>query len=284
MRRRSLTVGAVALACVVGIVVSVVVLTGGGSSRHDRPQSGPTTIGSPSKSSTGGPTSVSTGAPTSVATRSGGLSTCAMPGTSARSGGWSLIATTKGAIARYARPGGPQDGTIPASWYGAVSALPVIAQQPGWLNVRLATRPNGSTAWVRQADVTVTSTPYWISVDLATRHLTLFRLTHQIMSAPAGVGTGQDPTPTGQYFVAFFEKSPSSGYGPFIIVTSAHSTSIANWEGSGDAVVGIHGPLGADGLIGTTGAYLSHGCVRIPISELVQLRDVPAGSPITVCA
>jgi hypothetical protein len=159
----------------------------------------------------------------------------------------------------------------------------VIAQEPGWLKVRLAGRPNGSTGWVRQSDVTVAATPYWISVDLTTRHVALFRLDQQVMDAPAGVGDAQDPTPTGQYFVAFLEASPSPGYGPFILVTSAHSTSIANWEGSGDAVIGIHGPLGANSLIGTTGAYLSHGCIRIPIPDLVQLRDVPAGSPISIC-
>lgn len=83
--------------------------------------------------------------------------------------------------------------------------------------------------------------------------------------------------------MAFLEASPSAGYGPFIMVTSAHSTSIADWEGSGDAVIGIHGPLGANSLIGTTGAYLSHGCIRIPIPDLAQLRDVPAGSPISIC-
>lgn len=142
---------------------------------------------------------------------------------------------------------------------------------------------NGSTTWIHQADVTITSTPYWLSVDLATRHVSLFRLDRQIMSAPAGVGIGQDPTPTGQYFVAFFEASPSPGYGPFILVTSAHSTTIANWEGPGDAVIGIHGPLGANSLIGTIGAYLSHGCIRLPIPDLVELRDVPAGSPISIC-
>jgi hypothetical protein len=211
------------------------------------------------------------------------LATCAKPRSPAASAGWNLVATTNGAIPRYTGPGGPEDGTIRASWYGGVSALPVIAQEPGWLEVRLAGRPNGSTGWVRRSHVTVAATPYWISVDLATRHLALFRLGKQIMSAPAGVGTGQDPTPTGQYFVAFFEAAPSAGYGPFILVTSAHSTSIANWEGSGDAVIGIHGPLGADSLIGTTGAYLSHGCIRIAISDLVQLRDVPAGSPISIC-
>jgi lipoprotein-anchoring transpeptidase ErfK/SrfK len=149
--------------------------------------------------------------------------------------------------------------------------------------VRLSGRPNGSTAWVHRADTTLTATPYWISVDLATRHVALFRLDEEVLSAPAGVGTGQDPTPTGRYFVAFFESSPNPGYGPFIIVTSAHSNAIANWEGSADAVIGIHGSLGADSLIGTTGAYLSHGCIRIPIPDLVQLRDVPAGSPISIC-
>ena len=210
--------------------------------------------------------------------------TCAPPGSSAASGGWSLIATTKGAIPRYASAGGRQDGTIPASWYGGVSALPVIAQQPGWLEVRLATRPNGSSAWVREADVTVSATPYWISVDLATRHLALFRLGQQIMSAPAGVGTGEDPTPPGQYFVAFFEASPRPGYGPFILVTSAHSTAIANWEGSGDAVVGIHGPLGAESLIGTTGAYLSHGCIRIPIRTWSSSGMYPRGRRSDICA
>jgi L,D-transpeptidase catalytic domain len=111
----------------------------------------------------------------------------------------------------------------------------------------------------------------------------LFRLDQLVLTAPAGVGTREDLTPTGQYFVAFFEASPRPGDGPFIIVTSAHSTSIANWEGSRDAVIGIHGPLGADGLIGTSGAYLSHGCIRIPISDVTPLRDVPASSPISIC-
>lgn len=206
-----------------------------------------------------------------------------MPESTAASGGVSLVATVKGNISRYASPGGPPNGTIPTDWYGEPSALPVISQQPGWLEVRLASRPNGSTGWVRRGDVTLASTPYWVSVNVATRHVALFRLDQEVMDVPAGLGDTQDPTPIGQYFVALFEASPNPGYGPFILVTSAHSTSIANWEGSGDAVIGIHGPLGADNLIGTTGAYLSHGCIRLAIPDLVQLRDVPTGSPITIC-
>jgi hypothetical protein len=198
--------------------------------------------------------------------------------------GWSLIATTNGTIARFTTPGGPQDGTVPGRWYGSASSLPVIGQRPGWFRVRLVTRPNGSTAWVRAADVTITDTPYRIVVNLAAEHLRLYRLGKQIMNAPAGIGTEQDPTPTGQYFVAMLEESPSAGYGPFILVTSAHSDAIGDWEGSGDAVIAIHGPIGEGSLIGTSGAALSHGCIRLQLPDLARLRPVPVGTPITIAA
>jgi lipoprotein-anchoring transpeptidase ErfK/SrfK len=198
--------------------------------------------------------------------------------------GWSLIATAKGTIPRYAAPGGRRDGTVPGRWYGGASSLPVIGQRPGWFRIRLVTRPDGSTAWVRAADVTITDTPYRIVVNLAAEHLRLYRLGKQIMNAPAGIGTKQDPTPTGHYFVAMLEESPSAGYGPFILVTSAHSEAISDWEGSGDAVIGIHGPLGEGGLIGTGGAALSHGCIRLPLPDLARLRPVPVGTPITITA
>ena len=173
---------------------------------------------------------------------------------------------------------------MPGGWYGSLSSLPVIAQRPGWFRVRLVTRPNGSTGWVRAADVTITDTPYRIVVNLAAEHLRLYRLGKQIMDAPAGVGTRQDPTPAGQYFVAMLAESPSAGYGPFILVTSAHSEAISDWEDSGDAVIGIHGPLGEGGLIGTSGAALSHGCIRLQLPDLARLRPVPVGTPITITA
>jgi hypothetical protein len=198
--------------------------------------------------------------------------------------GWSLIATTKGTIPRFAAPGSAPDGTVPGRWYGAPSSLPVIGQRPGWFRVRLVTRPNGSTAWVRAADVIITDTPYRIVVNLAAEHLRLYLLGKEIMNAPAGIGTKQDPTPMGQYFVAMFEQSPSAGYGPFILVTSAHSDAISDWEGSGDAVIGIHGPLGEASVIGTSGAALSHGCIRLQLHDLARLRSVPAGTPITIAA
>jgi lipoprotein-anchoring transpeptidase ErfK/SrfK len=194
----------------------------------------------------------------------------------------SLVATLPGDEPGYSAPGGQSVGVVPGSWRGAVSALPVIATRPGWLEVRLAQRPNEATAWIPSAGVALSSTPYRIVIDLATMHLSLYDRGNLVMSAPAGIGTSSTPTPTGSFFVAFLEQAPSPGYGAFIMVTSAHSNVIADFENSGDAIIGIHGPLGADAEIGTTGAALSNGCIRLHDADLSQLGAVPAGSPIQI--
>ena len=194
------------------------------------------------------------------------------------------LATLHTDLPRYDRPDQLGSGTVPASWEDRPSVLPVLATAPGWVRVRLAQRPNGSTAWLPADDVRLSSTPYVIVIDLATTHLSLYKHGRLVFTAPAGVGTVSDPTPPGGYFIAFDEEppEPNPGYGPFIIVTSAHSPQIADWEGSGDAVIGIHGPLGADSEIGTIGARISHGCIRLHYAALERLSSLPAGTPIEI--
>jgi lipoprotein-anchoring transpeptidase ErfK/SrfK len=196
----------------------------------------------------------------------------------------SLVATLGSDVPRYASAGGPVVGTVASSWYGEPSALPVIAQQSGYLEVRLQQRPNGSTAWIKATTATLSSTPYYIVIHLGTTTLDLYEHGHLVLDAPAGVGTDRYPTPTGNFFVTFFASPPSSGYGPFVVVTSGHSNVISDWEESGDALVAIHGPLGSDAEIGTTGAPVSHGCVRLHVPDLEQLRPVPPGTPIDIVA
>jgi lipoprotein-anchoring transpeptidase ErfK/SrfK len=195
------------------------------------------------------------------------------------------VATVNGAIPGYASPESATPSlTVPASWYGYPSALPVITSEPGWLYVRLAQRPNGSTIWVRQSDVTLSTTTYAIVVNLTTMHLQVFDNGTQLFDFPAGIGAPDDPTPTGQYFMPMQYPSPGPGYGPFVLVTSDHSDSITDWENSGDAVIGIHGPITSydDSLIGTTGAAISHGCIRLHDADLAQLSIIPAGTPIDI--
>jgi hypothetical protein len=187
-------------------------------------------------------------------------------------------------LPRYVSPDQLGRGTVPASWEDRPSVLPVLSTAPGWVQVRLAQRPNGSTAWLPADDVKLSSTPYVIVINLATTHLSLYKHGRLVFTTPAGVGTVSDPTPPGGYFIAFTEPppQPNPGYGPFIIVTSAHSPEIADWEGSGDAVIGIHGPLGDDSEIGTIGARISHGCVRLHDAALEKLSNLPAGTPVDI--
>ena len=62
----------------------------------------------------------------------------------------------------------------------------------------------------------------------------------------------------------------------------AHSDTISDWDDSGDAVIGIHGPLGNDEEIGTADARISHGCIRLRERDLLRMLDVPPGSPIDI--
>jgi lipoprotein-anchoring transpeptidase ErfK/SrfK len=200
--------------------------------------------------------------------------------------GATLVATTDGSIPGSATPGGPPNLAVPASWYGYPSVLPVIATAPNWVEVRLAQRPNQSTTWVPAKDVTFSITPYQIVVNLATEHLAVYQLGQEILNFPAGIGAPDDPTVTGNYFVTMQVPAPNAGYGPFVLVTSAHSDTITDWEDSGDAIIAIHGPITSydDALIGTTGAAISHGCIRLHDADLAQLSAIPAGTPISIVA
>ena len=53
---------------------------------------------------------------------------------------------------------------------------------------------------------------------------------------------------------------------------------------SGDAIIGIHGPIDstADAEIGTSGAAISHGCIRLHDADLAQLSIIPAGTPLAI--
>jgi lipoprotein-anchoring transpeptidase ErfK/SrfK len=69
-----------------------------------------------------------------------------------------------------------------------------------------------------------------------------------------------------------------------VLVTSAHSDSITDWSDSGDAIIAIHGPITSydDALIGTTGAAISHGCIRLHDADLAKLAIIPPGTPIDI--
>jgi lipoprotein-anchoring transpeptidase ErfK/SrfK len=200
--------------------------------------------------------------------------------------GTTLTATILSDVPGSPTPGAPSNLQVPSSWYGSPTILPVIDRVPGWDEVRLAQRPNGSVTWVPAADVIPGLTPFRIVVNLHTTQLTVFEDGREILDFPAGIGTPDDPTVTGSYFMTMQVPAPNAGYGPFVLVTSAHSDSITDWADSGDAIIAIHGPITShdDALIGATGAAISHGCIRLHDADLAQLATIPAGTPIDIVA
>lgn len=199
--------------------------------------------------------------------------------------GSTVVAHMKGTFLGYARPGGAAKVLVTKTWETMPSTLPVIGTAPGgWLQVRVPERPDQSTAWIRASDAVLGTTPFRIVVNLRTTHLQLYKFGRLVADLPAGVGAPWTPTPLGEYFVAFLEPPLGPGYGAFIIITSAHSQAIQSWDGTGDAIIGIHGPIDpyADAEIGTTGAYISNGCVRLHDNDLLRLEDVPPGTPISI--
>lgn len=183
-------------------------------------------------------------------------------------------------------PNGRVTALVPTTWYGYQSELPVLADQPGWVQVRLAQRPNQATAWIPLSHVHLSTTPWHLVLSLTSAHLLIYKDGRLLYDFPAGIGSPGDPTPPGHYFLAMTVPPPTPAYGAFVLTTSAHSDAITDWEQSGDAIIGIHGPIDPydDSLIGTTGARISHGCIRLHDNDLARLAPVLPGSPLDIVA
>ena len=191
------------------------------------------------------------------------------------------IATPNGEVPTYDRPNGTEVGTA-GKWYGYPMTMPVVDETWGWVQVRMPERPNGSTAWVRLKDVAMSTNEYFIVVDRSDTHVTVYKDGVEAFTMPAGLGKASTPTPLGSFFVAVIENPGPSGYGPIVLDLSAHSEAIQSWQGAGDAIIALHGSFGADAKIGTTGTYVSNGCIRLHRDDQLKLAEVPLGTPVSI--
>jgi hypothetical protein len=197
---------------------------------------------------------------------------------------WTNTVNLNGEVPVYDGPNGRVVGKA-GYFFGYDQWLPMLAARNGWLQVRLPERPNGKTGWVRTKDVSsYRKTPYRMVLDLSSTSLTLYKDGWPQWTAPVGIGTAKTPTPVGRFFVSVIDHDDSPGYGPFQLVTSAHSEAIQDWQGMGDALIAFHGPINAksDKQIGTTGTRISNGCVRMHLSDLQKLSAVPVGTPVDI--
>jgi lipoprotein-anchoring transpeptidase ErfK/SrfK len=182
----------------------------------------------------------------------------------------------------YAEPLAPvPSGSLPNPYnVGAPLVLLVTGHQDGWVRAYVPMRPNGATAWIPSADVSIGFVRSHIVVDLVSRRLTLYSDNRLVLQTPIAPGGPTSPTPTGLFFVTYAVRftDPGSGYGPYALGLSAFSDTYVTFEG-GPGQVAIHG-TNQPGSIGT---YASHGCIRVPnlvVSILAQ--QVPPGTPVEV--
>jgi lipoprotein-anchoring transpeptidase ErfK/SrfK len=190
-------------------------------------------------------------------------------------------ARRKGAMPIYRRPGGrPFRHLGNPNADGAPLAFLVKRQRPGWAQVYLPARPNGSTGWVPLSRVSLSGHDYRVVVDLGKRRLSAFRGRRRLARVPVGVGEAVTPTPTGLYFITELLKQPdrSGTYGPWAFGLSAYSNVLNEFAGA-DGILGIHG-TNEPWAIGTD---VSHGCIRVDNGTISRLaRALPVGTPVRI--
>jgi hypothetical protein len=183
------------------------------------------------------------------------------------------------AVAAYAAPGGPAVAQVPPTELVNTTWLPIVAQQPGWAEVLLPSRPNDTAAWIYLDNkVTLADSPYRIVVDREHFSLSLFNNNREVGYWSVGVGAPSTPSPVTRTFIMSSIKDTQPSFSPIILATGAHSNVLATFDG-GPATIGIHGWPTTD----VFGKQISNGCIRIPSDALRVLSTVvPIGSPVLI--
>ncbi|GAA5132218.1 L,D-transpeptidase [Pseudonocardia adelaidensis] len=155
--------------------------------------------------------------------------------------------------------------------------LPVIAEQPGWVQVLLPSKPSSSTGWMRADDVERAITPYVIKVHLGAKKLELVREGKVVDTWSAGVGLPETPTPTGRTFLLGAFADENQAHSPVILPLGTHSPTLDTF-GGGPGTVAIHTWPDAS----VFGTAVSNGCIRVPQDALQQLAEVPLGTLVII--
>jgi lipoprotein-anchoring transpeptidase ErfK/SrfK len=193
----------------------------------------------------------------------------------------SLVADALGSsVAVYANPtGGPVVNHIAGSNIeGQREAFLVTDNSvPGWYQVELPVKPNGTTGWIQASSVSTRTSTYFIKVHQSQFKLDLFNNGTLQQSFTVAVGAPSTPTPNGKFFVWASQDWNSAPYAVGIFALSGFSPVLDNWPGGGRT--GIHGWQDTSIL----GSRASHGCVRMGPADFARLlHTVPLGTPVEI--
>jgi lipoprotein-anchoring transpeptidase ErfK/SrfK len=188
----------------------------------------------------------------------------------------------------FAAPGAP-DGAVPdilasnPTHEGFPLVVSVIESTPDgqWHHVRLPQRPNGTTGWVRAAELNTWQVPNRIEVQLSTRTLRVFDgdSSTVLYETSVAVGRGSTPTPTGDFYIDIV--NPLGGhrvYGWGQLSVAGFSNVLERF-GGGIGQIALHG-WNNDDIMGQS---VSNGCVRMRNADIERVAALaPLGTPVKI--
>lgn len=258
-RRRRIQIAiAGGLAVILFAVLGVVVFAGGGSDAPVQKAAAPTTT--TTTTTTIPPTTTTTVPPPAVTatTKVASLQVYDAPNSA-------KVVTSLSAKTDYLQP----------------RTLLVIENQGEWLKTLLPIRPNGSTGWVRASDVTLSNSPYRITISLNDYKLSFMKDGREVLSTSVGIGTAATPTPPGTYYITDpvdLRSAPNGVYGAYALGISGFSEVLFEFNG-GPGQLAVHGTPNPNDF----GRNVSNGCVRIPNDIIVAIaKQAPLGTPVII--
>jgi len=168
------------------------------------------------------------------------------------------------------------------TWEGVPLVLHVLEDRGPWLLVRTNNRPNGSTAWVRRADVNLRRMPNRIIIELGARRLTVLHGNDVLAQHLVGIGTARTPTPAGEFYVdATVNIANDRGtYGAGQLSVSGFSDVLQSFDG-GIGQIAIHGWNNPSAM----GQAVSNGCIRMTNDAWREVASLASnGTPVSIRA
>ncbi|WP_423409875.1 L,D-transpeptidase family protein [Heyndrickxia sp. MSNUG] len=110
------------------------------------------------------------------------------------------------------------------------------------------------------------SIPYYITVSLKNRRLTLYRSGQIVKTYPVGIGKMLTQTPVGEFVIVNRESNPGGPYGVM-------------WLSLSKRGYGIHGTNNPSSI----GKEVSKGCIRMQNRDVLEVaRQVPNGTRVMI--
>lgn len=228
---------------------------------------------------------------TSTTTPSAPSTTVAPTTTVAQDPHLTLIATAKGHVTNLVAFDEPDGERVALPFlvpnphqFGGPLTLMVVDGQPGdeWLQVQLPVRPNEQVGWVDASDYVLSSTRVRAEVHLGAAAVKVFDGGELIAESAAVVGSEENPTPLGTFYVAAKKENTPEEFwlGPWALVLSSFSEVLLTFSG-GLPVIAVHGTNHPELM----GEAITFGCVRVPNDVIEFLAEhVPVGAPVIVSA